>query len=797
MKYFRLTPVARSVSAVLAGSALATVVIVPAHAQQDGGSVAPLEEIVVTAQKREQSLQDVPVSVQVLGNEQLEQLNLQNFADYIEFLPTVSYISARPGVAQVYMRGISSGGDGVHSGSMPSVGVYLDEQPMTTINEVLDLHIYDVSRIETLAGPQGTFFGASSQAGTMRIITNKPVIGEFEGGFDLGVNAVSEGEMGYSLEGYANLPINDRMAIRLVGWHIESGGYIDNVNRQITMQGVGVTHDNAALVEEDFNDATTTGARALLKIDLNDNWTLTPGLVYQQQDTNGVFTHDPDDVGDLQAARFVDEFYDDSWYQASLTLEGKIGDLDLVYAGAFFDRDRDAVDDYIHYAQYLDNYYAWYDQYYNYYGYYFPCYHVDAQYECTDPTQYITSAENFKKQSHEIRLLSSQDSRFRWMVGLFTQRQEHNFDLRWIVPGMDPDFDLARDPAPLGTVIPGTNTVWQTKQIRIDRDQALFGEMNFDVTDDLTLVAGLRWFDFENSLYGFNGDLSRCLDANDQPQYPCFEAPNIDAVSEGDGTLVKISANYNLTEDAMVYATYSEGFRPGGVNRTAAPGYGRYDPDYVDNYEIGWKTTLANGRVRFNGAAYLLDWNNFQFSFLDFSISPLTIIQNLGESETKGAEFDLVFAASDAMTLSLSGSWNQAELKEPYFRPVTELQAPVGTEMPFVPELQWTALGRYEFLESRWPAYLQAAISYTGEAWSNLEVEQRERQADYTIVNLAAGMSINDWSLDLFLDNATDERAEIVRYSAYYDDPFDEIFQDTEIGVNRPRTIGLRIARRF
>jgi len=396
---------------VLAGSALATVIVVPAQAQQDGESVAPLEEIVVTAQKREQSLQDVPVSVQVLGNEQLEQLNLQNFADYIEFLPTVSYISARPGVAQVYMRGISSGGDGNHSASLPSVGVYLDEQPITTINEVLDLHMYDIARIETLAGPQGTFFGASSQSGTMRIITNKPVIGEFQGGFDLGVNSVSEGEMGYSLEGYANLPINDRMAIRLVGWHIQSGGYIDNVNRQITMHGVGVTRDNAALVEEDFNDATTTGARALLKIDLNDNWTLTPGLVYQQQDTNGVFTHDPEDIGDLQEARFVDEFYDDSWYQASLTLEGKIGDLDLVYAGAFFDRDRDSLDDYIHYAQYWDNYY----------GYTGGCYHYDSLDNCTDPTQYITSDENFNKQSHEIRLLSSQESRFRWMVGAFVQ----------------------------------------------------------------------------------------------------------------------------------------------------------------------------------------------------------------------------------------------------------------------------------------------------------------------------------------------------------------------------------------
>ncbi len=789
MKEFRRTSIARSVSAALAGTALATVVV-PVQAQTND---AVLEEITVTAQKREQSLQDVAVSVQVLGNQQLEELNLQNFADYIEFLPTVSFIAARPGVAQVYMRGISSGGDGNHSASLPSVGVYLDEQPITTINEVLDLHIYDIARIETLAGPQGTFFGASSQAGTVRIITNKPVIGETQAGFDVGVNSVNKGGVGYSLEGFANLPINDRMAVRLVGWHIEQAGYIDNVNAQITMEGVGTTHDNAALVEDDFNDATTTGARALLKIDLNENWTLTPGLVYQQQESNGVFTHDPEDLGDLQAARFYPEKYEDDWYQASLTLEGQMGDLELVYAGALFGRDREALDDYTHYAQYLDNFYG-----YSYGG----CYHYDSLYQCTDPSQFITSDETFEKQSHELRLLSSPDKRFRWMVGAFVQRQEHDFDLQWVVPDMDPDFGPTRT-WPLGTVVLGSPIVWQTKQIRTDRDMALFGEVTFDVTDDLTLVGGLRWFDFENSLYGFNGGLNRCLDTGGNPQYPCFEAPNIDAVSEGDGTSVKVSVNYNLNDNAMMYATYSEGFRPGGVNRTAVPGFGRYDPDYVDNYEIGWKTTFANGRVRFNGAAYMLDWNNFQFAFLDYDVSPLTIIQNVGQSQTTGLEFDLTFAATDALTLSLAASFNNAELQEPYYRTSDEAdlglppRAPKGTEMPFVPKTQATAIGRYDFEAGRTPGYVQAAIAYTSDSWSNLEVDLRETQPAYTIVNLAAGMMVSEWSLDLFIDNATDERAQLTRYGGQYYDPYDAIFQDSTIMVNRPRTIGLRVGRKF
>ena len=504
-KEFARKPLVVAVSAALRGSLVAGL----ASSRPGPGAGAKegaLEEIIVTAQKRSENLQDVPISVQVLGSEQLTDLNLSDFADYIEFLPTVSYISQRPGVSQVYMRGIASGGDGVHSGSMPSVGVYLDEQPVTTINRVLDVHVYDVERIETLAGPQGTYFGASSQSGTMRIITNKPEIGEFEAGFDIGAETVDDGSEGYTGEGFVNIPLTDNSALRLVGWYVDSPGYIDNVLRTITLVGSGVTKNNADLVEEDFNTSTSAGMRAALKIDLTDNWTLTPGLMVQSQDTDGVYDHDPEDIGDLQAARFFREYYDYDWYQASLTLEGQIGDLDLVYAGAYFEMEQDSVDDYTHYAQYWDNYG----------GYYGFCYIYDSSgNSCADPSQYIQSDENFDKFSHEIRLQSDADSRFRWMIGAFVQRQEHDFDLRWEVPDMPTT----------NSVIEGEQVVWQTKQIRVDRDQALFGEISFDVNDLITLIGGVRYYEFENSLYGFNGGLSRCDDDNGVPQFPCFDHP--------------------------------------------------------------------------------------------------------------------------------------------------------------------------------------------------------------------------------------------------------------------------------
>ncbi|MGI9247114.1 MAG: TonB-dependent receptor plug domain-containing protein [Steroidobacteraceae bacterium] len=223
-----------------------------------------LEEIVVTAQKRAEDLQSVPLSIQAFGEQKLEQLNVQKFDDYVRYMPNVSYQTAGPGFASVYMRGVASGGDGNHSGSSPSVGVYLDEQPITTIQGALDVHLYDIQRVEALAGPQGTLYGASSQAGTLRIITNKPDTSKFDAGYGLEFNTVSGGSEGYLAEGFVNLPINDRMAVRLVGWGRHDGGYIDNVYGERTFPSSGITVNNADAVKNNYNDIDTTGARAAL-----------------------------------------------------------------------------------------------------------------------------------------------------------------------------------------------------------------------------------------------------------------------------------------------------------------------------------------------------------------------------------------------------------------------------------------------------------------------------------------------------------------------------------------------------
>ncbi|HEY5775091.1 MAG TPA: TonB-dependent receptor plug domain-containing protein, partial [Xanthomonadales bacterium] len=306
MKKLNRNPLTQSISMALLGSVVAATIVVPAYAEDDEATV--LEEVIVSAQKRDQNLQDVAVSIQVLGSQELEDLNVRGFEDFINFLPTVTYTAGGgpggPGFGQVYMRGIASGGDGNHSASMPSVGYYLDEQPVTTINQVLDIYMYDIARVETLAGPQGTLYGQGSQSGTIRIITNKPEIGVSMGGYDLEINTVKSGDVGYDASGFWNIPIGEKAAIRLVGWYESTGGYIDQVPTTMYFPGPQ-PHliDNSDFTGKNQNEVTKAGFRALLKVDLNDNWSVTPGFMMQNSDHDGYWEHNPEFFGDLETGR--------------------------------------------------------------------------------------------------------------------------------------------------------------------------------------------------------------------------------------------------------------------------------------------------------------------------------------------------------------------------------------------------------------------------------------------------------------------------------------------------------------
>ena len=253
----------------------------------------------MTAQKREENLQKVPISLQVLGNTQLEQQNVSDFDDYAKLIPSLTYgtagggVFSGPGFVQVYMRGVASGGDGNHSGSQPSAGMYLDDQPITTIQGALDIHMYDIDRVEALAGPQGTLYGASAQSGTVRIITRKPDPSGFSAGYSVEASSIDGGGIGHVLEGFVNIPVSDRAAVRLVGWQKHDAGYVDNLRGTRTYPTSGIVDDNADLAEDNYNTADTVGLRGALRFDINDRWTITPQLIAQKQKAYGSAGIDP------------------------------------------------------------------------------------------------------------------------------------------------------------------------------------------------------------------------------------------------------------------------------------------------------------------------------------------------------------------------------------------------------------------------------------------------------------------------------------------------------------------------
>jgi iron complex outermembrane recepter protein len=779
---------------------------------------AGLEEIVVTAQKQTENLQAVPMSIQALGEAKLEELRINSFADYAKYLPSVSFQAggggggAFPGAARVFMRGVVSGDNGNHSGPMPSVGQYLDEQPITTIDGAVDVHVYDVERIEVLEGPQGTLYGASSQAGTIRTITNKPDPKAFSASYDLQGSYVESGNAGYKAEGYVNVPTSDSSAIRLVGWVEHQPGFIDNVLNSYTYPSSGLTVTNANRVKNNYNDVDIYGARAALKIDLNDSWSITPGLMGQVTKANGMYAYDAN-LGDLKIGHFNPDDAKDSWIQAALTVEGKIGDFELVYAGAYLDRNVHSRTDYSDYSY-------WYDVQAGYGAYIY-----DNNGDLINPSQYVVGKDGYTMWSNELRLSSPRDQRFRFVAGLFAQNSEHTIQQDYKINNLADTIAVTGWP----------DSIWLTEQTRTDKSYALFGEMYFDITEKLTATAGIRFFQTKNDLKGFFGfsqnfshstGESQCFpepgyfipnpDPNGDPIYvpsnsalwkkyngaPCV---NLNKNTDQNGNTPKLNLAYKFDADRMIYATYSEGFRPGGVNRRGD--FPPYKADYLKNYEAGWKTTWAQGTFRFNGAFFLEDWNDFQFSYL--GANGLTNVTNAGKARIKGVETYVDWLATDGLLLSGGVMWLDPKLEQDFCKALDENPcdpvnfAPKGTQLPVTPTFKANLVARYTFTLAGYDANVQGSYVYQNDVNSELlpaDLKLTGVQPAFGIFDLSGGIKSGPYSFTLFINNLFDERADLFRYHecAVQHCGLDVGHPGTTYtGVNEPRTIGLTFRQEF
>ena len=827
---------------VRAGAPLASAIIASmpaARAQQAAGTDA-LQTVVVTAQKVQENLQSVPISVEVFDNRKLTQLNIVNLDDYVEFAPAISYVRSQgeggtgePGSSLIYIRGVVSGGDGNHSGSEPSVGVYLDEQPVTTITGALPLHIYDINRVEVLEGPQGTLFGASSEAGTVRLITNKPDPKKFAAGYNVQGNKIQDGGLGDVVEGYVNLPITDTAAIRLVGWQEHDAGFIDNVagtnaNGCITngvrtfgawalsASGVGAgggtgqctpaapigagAITNAPWRRANYNTTDTDGGRAELRFDLGDNWTVTPTFQGQSIKTEGAFGYDPA-VGDLQLVHFGPEWSRDNWTQSALTIEGKVSNFDIVYTGGYVKRTQHSVADYSDYGEF-------YDKLTNYGTYYY----TGNDGKPIMPQQFVIGGGNFEMWSQEFRVTTPQNLPVHGTAGVFLQRQMHNIWQLYTMPGYGFTSVYGGNPNGLATAnsIPGfPNAIWLTDEQRVDRDRAAFAQVTWDITQQLSLTGGMRFYKYDNSLLGFYGfnypgysstGVPSCFEPAIVKYSPCTD---LDARTSDTGNVPRVNITYKLTPNMMVYATYSKGFRPGGVNRVG--GNIPYLADFLKNYEVGWKTQWLGNTLRWNGALFWEDWNNFQFSFL--GSNSVTIIRNGGSARIRGVETSVDWLPVGNLLLSANFTLLDPVLTENYYgcipgtpecTPLPAVEAPAGTNLPVTPKFKGNLIARYSLAVSgNWKPYAQISAMYQSQASPGLLTAQNAVYGNmpaYALMNLKLGAdSASGMHADLFISNLVNRRAQLSRFTESNPSTDSQVY----IVPAQPRTFGIEFGQDF
>jgi outer membrane receptor protein involved in Fe transport len=776
-----------------------------------------LEEVLVTARKRTESLMDIPQSIQAISEGQIKKAGLYSMEDYVRFIPSMSYVQANPGTAKIIFRGIAD--DAATFIAEPSAALYLDEQSLT-MNGTPDPRMVDVERVEALSGPQGTLYGASSQSGTLRIVTNKPDPTAFDANIDLMLKSGSDSDMSYDASAMVNLPINDRFAIRLVGFSAEDGGFIDNINGDTPRFGL---FNNRGAEKENFNDVRHGGGRISAKWFINDDWSMTAGVIGQNTYSHGRPEQDSSLGRDLAVVRFFPEFeFDDmNWTQYSLTFEGDLGFADFVSATSYFTRDWSyAQDTSVGYASYFGTF--CYDFYYNgvtydgfsrYSKYCFQPEGVGNYYN--DPIGWLLNVQENTKFSQEFRL-SSQGERIDWVAGLFYEDSSEDWDFWTYARNYSGSKSFANLRAGNGWKQPDIPEVdtdfWWHSADRTDWEQkAVFGEITVHLTDKLDLTGGARYFD-------------RTMDKLYWVETPAFllsQDGYLNPTSDESDTVYKFSLSYQLNDDTLLYGLYSEGFRPGGTNRgRGIPFFPRqYDSDILENFELGAKMTLLDGRARLNATYFDMSWDDYQLEVVDPSNRPCgseaappepacgqpwqKVVANVGKASSKGLELQFDLAASQNLDIGANATWLDATLDEDVSVSVV---VPAGSRLPLSPEWKGSVYANYDwtvdwFGGAATNAYFRVQWSYTGDMLNIVEpIELYEdgpspqlKQPSYNIGDIKFGVTGDDWSVQLFVNNVTDERA--ILFANPFE--FDYFFGHARETVNRPREYGIRYTKSF
>jgi len=808
-------------------------------------NTSAIEEIMVTATKRSESTQDIPVAVQALSSSALRQTGVAVFTDYLLQLPGVSAGGAGPGQGTIYIRGLASTTPNLTTagvaGLAPNVALYLDEQPVTQVGRNLDVYAADLSRIEVLPGPQGTLFGASSQAGTIRLITNKPDLNEFSARVAGGVSFTKSGEMSEKVEAMINYPIVEgKFGVRGVFYVDNQGGYIDNVAGSITaadsarfassttrpngtqtsdgfqagadFSGVNFLEaNNNELVEKDFNDASYTGFRVSSMYNFNEDWSLTASHTRQRIDSEGVFFFDPelDDPDDLSVQRYsrdeiVDDFDNTAW-----TLEGRVGALDMVYTGAFLNRDTAQTVDYTDYL---------------FVGQYLPYYICDGSVSypgdaapsgtCQAPNLYVASESETEVFTHELRFTTPAENRLRATFGGFYSKQTLVERNDFTYPGSQ--FAESFTPGvfgwPQNGPLPGSSVsdpnprpvgvIFFNDITRTDKQVGLFGEVTFDIVPDkLSVTGGARWHDVNvrlkgsanSSFFNFGGVDVNAFGTNLDTQFDGTQVINgveVPRGAEAEGFVFKGNVSWTPDENTLLYFTYSEGFRPGLPNRPAGAGGGAVPAvvrtDEVTNYEFGWKLDLFDNSVRFNGNAFYVDVKDLQTTIFDPTISNLFFSDNAANATIKGIEANVTWAPANVQGLQVMAGFSVLDTEVTDLVGASVAIAQPGEDLSYAPSFQTNLRARYNwYAGDDFELHIQPTLAYSASSFSDIVLINRAEQDEYLLLGMSFGVRKDNWSVELFGDNLTDERAQLNN---------NLVFDRERIATNRPRTIGVRFS---
>ncbi len=701
----------------------------------DGSASNPtqLDSVVITSQKRTEYQQDVPISVNVIGARQLQNLGAQNFTDLISTVPSLSSFQTGPGRSQLIIRGITTGGITEDDPqTQETVGLYVDESPISVNGFNPEYGLFDLQRVEVLRGPQGTLYGAGAMSGALKLVTRKPDLNTFGGSIEGDVGRIRSGGTSNDERAVINLPlVTNMLGVRASLFHDKFGGYIDN----------------STTGEKDLNHSNTQGGRLAVRYQPTDRLTVDVSYFGQATRDGGR----PIDEGDYKRAYVSPEGSNSQYQLANATVDLDVGFADLVSSSSYLKFD-------ITNRRELDKTLQLFTQ--------------DLQAPLADQT-------HLKDFTQELRLASKDDGAFRWLGGVYFNRRRRDYVNQFPVPGFDaelPMFASTQFGAPPDNPFYGYDNVDVTQE-------ALFGEASYTF-GPFTVTAGERGFHWVEDFFLFSsGFFNGGITTTGQRK------------TTTGGSTPKLNVTYRYDQNELLYVQAAKGFRFGGINQIvplnlcaselaannlAVPS-GTYNPDSLWNYELGNKATLLDGRMTVNASAFLIHWKNIQASrSLNCGFS---YRENAAGLTSKGVELETSVRPIRGLTLSLGGSYVDATLNSD----VPDLAASKGDHAPFVPKVSVSASGEYRFpVIPGWDGFVYASYQHVGQRTTEFSpLLARYRLMDsYNVVNTRLGAQQGPVEVSLYAKNLTNSGG-VLR--ALASTPFDAE------GAYRitPRTVGV------